>query len=26
MSRESSTLLRKEALLEKDLSFLDRTT
>ena len=26
VSRESSTLLRKEALLEKDLSFLDRTT
>ena len=26
MSRESSALLRKEALLEKDLSFLDRTT
>ena len=26
VSRESSTLFRKEALLEKDLSFLDRTT
>ena len=26
VSRESSALLRKEALLEKDLSFLDRTT
>ena len=26
VSRESSALFRKEALLEKDLSFLDRTT
>jgi len=26
VSRESSALLRKEALLEKDSSFLDRTT